>query len=460
MKWLTIDNKRFLGVIIALSAIAIVGIFLWLSGGDNGNRSTYSKFKHLDIARPQGDFRLWINSYPEGAEAILNDSSFGTTPLSVDSLQAGEYRLKLRLLRCLDIDTAFVLPEEGGLELPPFIFEKIIRLESVPTGASIRINGEDISHVTPYILQWSTADTFNLAYSYSGMESIGISAVDPVAGKGNIPVGQYWETIRDSLPVVDRLIGYFQQQVTINTIPTSAEILIADTDSLIGLSGEAVNLLCGDRTYRLRKPGFNERKIRLNVTPQSNKQYRFELTRNLCVNAFALDGPSDIDINATVVKADKGIQVTFIDLITPSIVVLPGAEQRIYLEAEGFADTSVVISADQTSLAVGMRRLIDETEESDIAKSAASEGKGLVEFFVRNRHEKQALAGVEIIAKIKSEDRTVFLGATDSTGLFRQNLSPGKYEFKFLADGYKSSKKNYKVREGKAKRFDVSLKKK
>jgi uncharacterized membrane protein len=84
--------------------------------------------------------------------------------------------------------------------------------------------------------------------------------------------------------------------------------------------------------------------------------------------------------------------------------------------------------------------------------------KERVEFYVYDKKSKQPLAAVEVIARIFSEDRTVLLGVTDSSGLLALDLSPGKYEFRFLTGGYKSYKEKYRVKMGETGRLEVSMK--
>ena len=458
MKWL---KKHRAVLIIAVAAILLSTLlYVIFSLLNIGNDSTDwdSRLESLNITKPEGSFRLWVNSCPEGAEVLLGDSTHGTTPLALDTLQSGAYSLSLRLPGFVDIDTVVLLSPDAHLALPPFVFEKKLILESVPAGAEISINGRAIGLQTPTELDWPVIDTFNLEYSMAELEPVRISAVDLLVGTEIVPLGDFWVIVEDTVFPECRLLGYFTRQVTINTIPTGAEILSADGDSAVGLSGLPINLRCGERAYRLRKPGFNEQQIRLDITADSETSYRFELTRNLQVSAYALGGSQVVDIGASITKADRGVRVAFFDEVTPAVLTLPGTEHRVYLEAEGYVDTSVIISAEQTSLTVSMRRIIEFVEEQPVPTDEIRHAKERVEFYVYDKKSKQPLAAVEVIARIFSEDRTVLLGVTDSSGLLALDLSPGKYEFRFLTGGYKSYKEKYRVKMGETGRLEVSMK--
>jgi hypothetical protein len=417
-----------------------------------------SRLEMLGITWPEGSFRMWVNSYPEGAEVLIDDSLGGKTPLAFDTLEGGEHTLGLRLAGFADIDTVVSLLSGQHLTLPPFILQRKIRLESVPPGADVAINGRTISERTPCELEWPIVDTFTLEYFLSGFEPVWMSDVDLASGTEIVPIGDYWVIEDDTVSRQIRLIGYFARRVTINTVPTGAQVLTADGDSVIGTSGELLNLPCGEWVYTLRKPGFNERRLRVNIDADASASYRCELTRDLFVTAFEFGQSPDFDIHASIVKADKGVKVVFLDETTPAVLELPGTEHRVYFEAEHYADTSVIIAAGQLSLSVGMRRISETTGEVPVRNGDSLTTKGRVEFYLYDRRTEKALEGAEVIARIEREERTVLLGVTDSSGLLTQDLYAGRYEFRFLAEGYRSSRKKHVVRLGEAKRLEVPMK--
>lgn len=458
MKWL--KRQQAVSITVVAAILLSTALYIVFSLSNIGNKSTDwdSRLESLNITKPEGSYRLWVNSYPEGAEVLLGDSKYGTTPLAFDTLPAGAYSLCLRLPGFVDIDTVVSLTPDAHLALPPFVFGKKLIFESVPPGAEISINGKAIGLQTPSELDWPVIDTFNLEYSMAELEPVRISAVDLLVGTEIVPLGDLWVIIEDTVFGECRFVGYFTRRVTIHTTPTGAEILSADGDSVVGLSGLPIDLPCGEWAYRLRKPGFNEQQIRLDITADSETSYHFELTRNLLVSAFALGSSRFVDIGASITKADRGVRVAFFDEVTPAVLTLPGTEHRVYLEAEGYLDTSVVISAEQTSLNVGMRRIIEVVDEQPVPADDIRHTKGRVEFYVYDKRSKQPLASVEVIARIFSERRTVLLGVTDSSGLLTLDLPPGKYEFRFLTDGYKSSKEKHRVKTGETRKLEVSMK--
>jgi hypothetical protein len=458
MKWL--KKHRAVSIIavatILLSTVLCV-VFL-LSSIGNDLTDWDSRLESLNIAKPEGSFRLWVNSYPEGAEVLLGDSTCGTTPLAFDTLPADTYSLGLRLPGFVDIDTVVSLSPDAHLALPPFVFEKKLVFESIPPGAEISINGKAIGLQTPSELDWPVIDTFNLEYSMAEMDPVRISDVDLLVGTEIIPLGNFWVIVEDTVLPICRFLGYFTRRVTISTIPTGAEILSADGDSAVGLSGLPVDLPCGEWAYRLRKQGFNEQQIQLDITADSETSYSFELTRNILVTAYALGGSRVVDIGARITKADRGVRVAFFDEVTPAVLTLPGTEHRVYLEAEGYVDTSVIISAEQTSLTVGIRGIIEVVDEQPVPVEDTRNLEGRVEFYIYDKKDKEPLAAVEVIARIFSENRTVLLGVTDSSGLLALDLKPGKYEFRFLIDGYRTSREKHTVKMDETKRLEVSMK--
>ncbi len=460
MEWLK-RHKTF-AVIAAAVTVPLLTFSAIVVMSDRESRSGDWEYRlrNLNITKPSGSFQLWVNTFPEGALVLIDGVPSGTTPLAVGFLPAGDHSLEFRLRRFIDIDTVVSLDGES-VALHPFIFERTVTLESVPPDAEISINDRETEHRTPYRFDWPVTDTFNVEYSMIGLEPVSLSAIDLLTETQIAPMGDYWGVMRDTAAPEDRFTGYFQKKITVNTVPSSAEIVHSHSDSIIGQSGDPIRLPCGTWELTLRKSGFNERKVRIEVAPDSITSYFFELTRNLRIRAFAANGPPDIDIEAEIVKIDRGIAVSFIDERTPAVLTLPGAEQRIHFEADGYADTSIIISADQTALNIGMRKIAESMPPEVEAVYEGEPGdKARIEFYVYDRKSRAALVGAEVVARIESENRTVLLGTTDSTGLLALDLRPDKYEFRFFASGYRRATEKHRVASGGNRKFDVSMRRK
>ncbi len=436
-------------IVCALVAACVTCYLLSLVPADDLEMSLSER---LGITEPSGEFRLWINSFPEGAEVLLDDSLVGQTPLALVELPAGQYLLSLHSERFHAVDTVVLVSDEGSVELPLFVLQRTIRFESTPSGAAVSLNGKEQSGVTPIEIRQPSSDTFFVSYAHPDLGGIWLSAVDPSDGTAIVPLGQRWETDNGD-PWV--LHGLFSKVCTLRTVPTSAYIYLQETDSLLGLTGKPIELPCGMREYVLTKDDFNTLTIEFDACAEGAWDNLFELTHALRVSAVSFEAPEGDDIGAMITTLQSGSIVESVNERTPADIELRGVEYRLCLQADGFVDTCVVISASQTLIKVKMKR---RGLAPDLSGAVPGSGAERVEFLVCDKRSKSGLSGAEVIARFKSENRTVLLGVTDSAGYLAVDLVPGKYEFRFVKEGYKQVRKKHTVKRGQTKLFDILLK--
>ncbi len=442
-------------VVLLLAAVTIAGVAL-----SGGSAEQNSELIGLNISEPKGDYHLWINSFPEGADVYLDDSLYGTTPLQLDAVEPGEYDFTLEMPGYLQFDSSIVVVDESPVRAPLIVLEKIIRVTSTPEGARVWLNDSLLACQTPCELRIDPLDTLLLRIHKTGLDPLYVSAIDLRRNRWSAPHRQEWKISVDSATGSISFDGTFHRDVVIDSRPSGAEVYLGGNDSLLGYTGSEIELPCGLHKYVLRRPPMNDLHLELNITADSKSSYSFEMTRGLRVSAFALGGARHVDINAEVNKVDRGISVRFLDqAITPTVINLPGTEHRVYLKAEDYADTSVIVSATQSSLKVGMRPLEEQKQVEEIPEGMEPERplQANVVFYVYDDDTDSPIAGAEIIAKIRSEDRTVILGATGESGIFAQRLDAGKYEFRVWRDGYESKKKKHTVKTGEKRIFEMAL---
>lgn len=107
----------------------------------------------LVFPRPEPTIDVELRSEPPGAEVFVDGVRLGSSPLGVGSLSVGEHRVRLVKEGFLPLEEAVVLRED---EVPaPFDFALqpatvALFLESVPAGARVRVDGEDVG-ATPLV---------------------------------------------------------------------------------------------------------------------------------------------------------------------------------------------------------------------------------------------------------------------------------------------------------------------
>ncbi len=73
---------------------------------------------------PSGDYRVWINSVPEGATVYINDERSGKTPLQLNNIDDGSYKMRIEMADADVIDTQFVLENGEQITFPNFIMTR------------------------------------------------------------------------------------------------------------------------------------------------------------------------------------------------------------------------------------------------------------------------------------------------------------------------------------------------
>lgn len=446
-----------LGIPAVLLVAAVVIAVVALSGG---SAEQNPRLLRLDISEPEGDYQLWINTFPEGANVYLNDSLCGTTPLQLETVEPQEYDFTLEMAGFLPYDSTIAVVGDSPVRVPLIVLEKMIRVTSTPGGARIWLNDSLLSCQTPCELRIDPLDTLLLRIHKTGLDPLYVSAIDLKRNRWSVPHRQEWDVSIDSVTGSISFDGTFHRNIVIDSRPSGAGVYLSSNDSLLGYTGSEIELPCGLHKYVLRRPPMNDLHLELNVTADSKPSYSFEMTRGLRISAFALGGSRHVDINAEVNKVDRGISVRFLDrAITPTVINLPGTEHRVYLKAEDYADTSVIVSATQSSLTVGMRPLEEEKLVEEVPEDIEPERplQANVVFYVYDDDTDSPIAGAEIIAKIRSEDRMVILGSTGESGIFSQKLDAGKYEFRVFRDGYESKEKKHTVKTGEKRILEMGL---
>jgi hypothetical protein len=453
-------RSRWLSVLVgvALVAVAVIAMVIGLSGPENGDSSLQTQYRRLRLTTPHGDFRIWLTSYPEGADVTIDNIPEGHTPLALASMEPGQHFVQLRMSGYLPIDSAVVIGESDGAVFEPLVFRRGLYFESTPDAAMIIVNGDTLPCITPCSAEFPVSDTLNISLKHSALDAIWMSYENLASGEWHSGIGQMWEVELDSSLARLRISGWFFKPVRIVTAPTGAAVVFAENDSTAGESGNVLQLPMGRRDYVLRKQGFDDLPISLSLNLASPDDFSFELTRSIAITAFDLMGDATTDIGARIVKMDRGSREFYADANTPTSIRIPATEHRVFFEADGYAETSVVISADQTSLAVGMRPIFDRKTESREEQKTAVTERVLVRFVVTDKQTHERLSDVEIIADIKEQDRKVILGRTDLNGEYEQLLPPGKYEFVFDKDGYKPDDKGAKLKSGEPKTLEIKLK--
>lgn len=429
-----------LGVLIILLIIALVA-----GGGSDG---------------PKGDYRVWINSEPEGAEVLLNGQIYGKTPLQLADITDGEYNLRLALDSGNFIDTQFVLEEEEQIVFPNFIFTKEIYINSDPQGAAIFVDNIDQGMTTPALIGVPIGDIIDIKLKHDmGKYPLVLSDFSIESGEFRKDRKSHWDYDAETQDGWPELIGRFQRDVSISSMPQGADIYIGDSSEPIGQTPGEFVMPFGATRLRLVKPGFEDKVRTVNINAQFQGSLFYKLYREVTVSAVSVADLRGPDIGASIYRIESEGEVADISEKTPAKLSLTGVEHKIYLKKDGFLDTSYVIGVNQTELKAVLSKKDDKSKPDVIAEEEDDSEKGILIFEFIDKKSKEPIAGVDVIAERKSDRKKILLGTSNEYGRLSVKLEEGKYNLLSSKEGYEEWDDGEKIKKNREYKYKVKLKK-
>ena len=137
-----------------------------------------------DFSFTQAFGKLNIMSDPTGAQVVIDGKPQGVTPLKIDSFPVGTYALILKLDGSKDI-TDVLSVKEGIVLTKRYKFDLTLgglAVSTDPAGASITIDGQTTSHITPF--------TFSTLKEGTHVVELELRGYLPWSGEGSVSKGQ------------------------------------------------------------------------------------------------------------------------------------------------------------------------------------------------------------------------------------------------------------------------------
>jgi serine/threonine protein kinase len=425
-----------LGVLIILLVIAAL-----LGGGGTG---------------PRGAYRVWINSEPEGADVIINDSNFGQTPLQITALEDGAYNLRLRLDQGHLKDTQFVLEPDEKLIFPNFIFTSDLYINSIPQEATIFVDNIDIGQTTPALVPLPLVDSVDIRLEHAGGKTpLALSAFKVASGTFRADKNNRWEYTFSQENNRPELLGRFLCEVNITSKPQGADIYVDDGNQSLGQTPGRFLVPYGSVKLRLSKAGFEDKIRTVDITEQNQGPFAYELFREVQVSSVAASDKKGADIGAMIYKIESEGKVAESNERTPAKLLLTGIEHKIYLRKDGFRDTAFVIGVNQAKLQAVLSKI--EEKSASAGQAERDIEKALVIFVVIDKKSKEPLEGVDILAERKSDKKRILLGSTNQYGRLSAEVEADNYKFITNKAGYKDWDDGKRVKKNNEYKFEVKL---
>jgi serine/threonine protein kinase len=431
------------GILVLILLFVIVSLF----SGEKG------------ISGPSGDYRVWINTVPEGAPVYINSEEFGKTPLQLNDIKDGTYSLRIEMEDADIIDTQFVLESGQQITFPNFVLTRQTYINSVPQGAKIFVNQSPVDGVTPQLVKLPIKDSVEIRLEHPNSEDpLRLEDFKTSSGTFKAENEDLWNFSYNRDNNRNELVGTFLKRVKISSKPQGAEVFLNDLRDPIGQTPGDMLVPFGESRLRLVKSGFEDKVRTVNIGENFEGSLFYELYRTVRVNAVSSSNPGGTDIAASITRIESEGRVSPSNDKTPIDLLLTGVEHRIYFSKRGYADTSFIVGVNQSELKAVMRNLDQKSEPEEVVEKEEEVDHGVVIFIITDDKNDEPLADVNVIAERKSDKKRIHLGTTNEYGRLSLNLAVGKYKFIASREGYKDWDDDKTIKKNKEYKFEKELK--
>lgn len=388
-----------------------------------------------------------IISVPPGADIYINDTYFGRTPHSVGEWPDGVTSIRVEYDGFAPAETILVLENGGPEELPIFVLERKLSIQTHPPNAEILINDLPIPAIQAAGYRLRATDTISVAVQKAGFRS-----PPPLTLTVDGPLSEFdqerWRLEESDDEIQLSLLGIFSREITLSCRPAAEVFIDADTISR-GRTDLTVELTFGRHQITLRDFSFLDYTFEIDVTEDSPERYAPLLGRFVRIAAVGEDAPGE-DIGAEILWVRRGerlIKGPDDELQTPYSLNLEAADHEIMLTGEGYRDTVVLLPGGVSDLTVVMRLAGRERRSSRSEPESGPEEFRWVTFTIEKRGE--PVAGAIVVGHEEDTGEHREFGATGEEGRLLVKVPPGKYRFEAMAGEERSGVEKERIKPGR-----------
>ncbi|MBD3299567.1 MAG: PEGA domain-containing protein [candidate division Zixibacteria bacterium] len=441
------QRKRTLWPAFVVLALVIAVAILWRTDSLSPVVSTvFSPFR--EALKPSGPELV---TTPSGAEVIIGGEVAGETPYVLTDLSPGPMSIRLTYPGFRPIDTVLIVkdPKDVG-PFTPFIFQKRIRFSSIPGGATVFVDGRELSAREAADFWVSATDTVLVEFELRDQEPLAPAYVSPMTGLAEPTDTTIWTWIPERERHGGELLGQFERLIRVRSIPSGAAVYVNRDTIPIGETEMAFPAAYGRHRIRLEKRPFLDYAFDITVGRDSPSLYSVALQRT--VHICVADAQSPMNELAARIdwirQGDQYLKTPVDQLTTPYSLLLDGHNHELHLSREGYADTTVTVAPMRQSVEVLMR---PQREDADLAQSHEGDEdanrRGWVRFVVQG--DEGPVPGAEVIGVEKSTGLTLRYGLTDAAGEFVTYVPVGDYDWHAAKPGFEGQNNGERVKAGR-----------
>ncbi len=386
-----------------------------------------------------------ISTIPAGAKIFLDDKPLaGVTPISIDKINPGVHELKLTTDGYRPVFKSIYIPSKGQIKIKgepvrrgnqPYIFrfKTTFELDSMPQGAEVYINNIKYGQNTPCSVTWEVGEEFQIELRKSGFNSLSGFGLDTEKMIEDIDDRRLWdfEVLKKPTTIykIKRLFGKF---ITIKSNPSNALIYLDGNPNPIGDTDNPnkIFLTATSHNILLKKKGYNQKTIDLEVNEDTPSQVVANLFRPVRFSAYDATNGNSTDLNAFITQVVRNGRIVFRKKRTPITLNLIYDNYYAIFTKDGYNDIKVPISPRDKRVTARM-----ETLNAQVSVVIINDVTGA------------PLSNVEIRFKSLDDHNSSegLFNITDLDGTCSNTLQPGLYLFRTSKNAYKYQEKSVMI---------------
>lgn len=357
--------------------------------------------------------RVDITTKPANAQIFINGESYGVTPMTVNSLKAGKYHLRLNLQGYQQYDEFFTVTEGSYVPIETELVAEtgILLVTSDPEGADLSLDGVSLG-VTPKLvtdIKLKRQYRFELAKTGYGTKKFDVRLENRVPAVRNI------QLMLDS------------GRLNITSTPVGADVYIGDVCR--GKTPIEITMVPkGKARITLKMPGYADYKRVIDVMAGGIQSIDIPLTGLPGKAEFSTTVPhAKIKINGKVV-GNGAVQVD-----------LPAGEHEVEIDEPGYTKISEKFTIEHDKVLSKMFTL-----ESQMGSLAITTLPGGASVFLDGKLVGRTKSGVD--------------DETRSEVLVIEDIPEGEHEIRIERKGFKVAMRKPDISRGKRSQANFKLK--
>lgn len=277
---------------------------------------------------------IYVQSEPKGAEIYFLGSSTGKfTPDSLMGIDKGTYEITLK--RKDFFDSTFTVTVAGNLNITKFVILKSLigtgdaYITSQPSGASIYLNGNNSSKITPDSLNGLAEGTYQLT----------LKLADYYDTTVNVKILRDQLTIRDV--ALTKIPPPPKSSITVNSTPSGARIYLSGSNTGKNTPDSFTGLDAGSYNFTLKLTGYRDTSFTASVSAGQNITRNITLTRVVLPPPKVTIGLASIPSGASILMNGNSTGKSTPDSISN---IDPGV-YSFTLKLSGYLDTTISVNA-------------------------------------------------------------------------------------------------------------------